>query len=64
MIPIVKVDAADWNTEIQFWFCSMTVDPTLAFTKILNRDNSLFLCELWIYFSSVTLNFITASVLC
>ena len=42
----------------------MTLDPTLAFTKILNRDTSLFLCELWIYFLNVTLDFITASAFC
>jgi hypothetical protein len=64
MIPIVQVEAADWNTEIQFWFCSMLVDPTLAFSKILRRDTSLFLCELWIYFSNVTLVFITTYVFC
>ena len=48
-----------WDSVLIF---SMTVDPTLAFTKILRRDTSLFLCELWIYFSNVTLDFITASV--
>lgn len=57
MIPVVQV-------EIQFWFYCMTVDPTLAFTKILRRDTSLLLCELWIYFSNATLDFITASVFC
>jgi hypothetical protein len=64
MIYIVQVEAANWCTEIQFWFCSMTVDSTLTFTRILRRDTSLFLCELWIYFSNVILDFITASVFC